>query len=117
MVKAFFKGFVYAANGIRVSIRDHRNLKIQLVAALLTISAGFYFDINDVDWCTLLLTIALVLSLEMINTAIENLVDLVTLDRNPLAGKIKDIAAGAVLTVSVMAVVVGLIVFKKYIVY
>lgn len=114
-MKAFLKSFVYAANGIIVSIRYHRNFKIQLAAALLTVSAGFYFNINRTDWCIILLTIALVLALEMINTAIENLVDLVTLERNPLAGKIKDIAAGAVLTVSFIAVVVGLIVFGKYV--
>jgi diacylglycerol kinase len=52
----------------------------------------------------------------LINTAIENLVDLVTRERHPLAGKIKDIAAGAVLTVSVISLIVGLIIFRKYVI-
>ena len=60
------------------------------------------------------LTIALVMGLEMINSAIENLVDLVTRDYHPLAGKVKDIAAGAVLIAAVLAVVIGVIVFGRY---
>ena len=64
----------------------------------------------------ILLCIGLVLGLEMMNSAIESLVDLVTLERNPLAGRIKDIAAGAVLLVSFISVVIGVIVFRKYVV-
>ena len=62
-----------------------------------------------------LFSIALVVGFEMVNSAIENLVDLVTLERKPLAGKIKDVAAGAVLFASVIALVVGVIVFRKYV--
>ena len=51
------------------------------------------------------------------NSAIENLVDLVTLERKPLAGRIKDIAAGAVLVVSVLSVIIGVIIFRKYLMY
>ena len=63
----------------------------------------------------ILFSIALVLSLEMLNSSIENLVDLVTLERKPLAGKIKDVAAGAVLVASIIALVIGVIVFRKYV--
>jgi diacylglycerol kinase len=84
------------------------------VVALVTIGAGFYFGITSWEWCVILITIGLVIALEMVNTAIERLVDLVTRERKPQAGKIKDIAAGAVLVVSVIAVVVGVIVFRKY---
>ena len=78
--------------------------------------AGFYLSIAAIEWCILLLCIALVIGLELVNTALENLVDLVTRERNPLAGKVKDIAAGAVLVVSIITVIIGLIIFRKYLV-
>lgn len=113
-MKGFLKSFIYALNGIGASLREQRNLKVQAIVALITISAGCYFDITSVEWGLILLCIGLVMGLEMINSAIESLVDLVTRERKPLAGKIKDMAAGAVLFTSVTAVVVGVIIFRKY---
>jgi diacylglycerol kinase len=113
-MKDFLRSFVYAIQGIRTSLREQRNLKVQLMVALLTIGAGFYFNITAVEWCLVLLTIGLVIGLEMINTSIEKTVDLVTKEWHPLAGKAKDMAAGAVLIASVIAVVVGIIIFRKY---
>lgn len=113
-MKAFVQSVKYAMHGIWSGISDQRNLKVQFVLAVITIGAGFYFDITRTEWCLILICIGLVLGLEMMNSAIENLVDLVTLERNPLAGRIKDIAAGAVLMVSVISVIVGLIIFRKY---
>ena len=94
----------------------HRNIVVQAVIGLIAIGAGFYVQITPVEWCILLMMIGIVIGFEMINTAIENLVNLVTRERKPLAGKIKDIAAGAVLFVSIIAVFVGIIIFKKYII-
>lgn len=116
-MKYFFKSFVYAMNGIWSGVADQLNLKIQIGVALMVVGAGFYFRIAPLEWCLILLCIGLVLGLEMMNSAIESLVDLVTLERKPLAGRIKDIAAGAVLLVSLVSVAVGVIVFRKYIVY
>jgi diacylglycerol kinase len=113
-LKSFFRSFTYAWNGMRVSLAGQRNLKVQFAIATITIGAGFYFRIDGIEWCLILFSIALVLSLEMVNSSIENLVDLVTLERKPLAGKIKDVAAGAVLVASVIAVIIGVIVFRKY---
>jgi diacylglycerol kinase len=81
----------------------------------LTVIAGFYFSITTTEWIIVLVVIGLVISLELINSAIENLVDLVTKEQMPLAGKIKDLAAGAVLIFSVIAFCVGCIIFEKYI--
>jgi diacylglycerol kinase len=113
-MKNFIRSFYYAFNGIKVSLAEQRNLKVQVAIAAVTIASGVYFDITLIEWCIILLAIGLVIGLEIINTAIENLVDLVTSEWKPLAGKIKDMAAGAVLTASVVSLIVGLIVFKKY---
>lgn len=113
-MREFFKSFVYAVHGIRASLWDQRNLKVQFIIAIITILAGFYFGITATEWGLILLSIAAVMGLEMINTALESLVDLVTTERKPLAGKVKDVAAGAVLFASVIAVVIGVIVFRKY---
>lgn len=115
-MKKFFRSFIYAIRGMRISLKEQRNLKVQLFVAAVTIGAGFYFDIEPWEWTAILLTIGLVIGLEMINSAIESLVDLITPEWNPKAGKIKDIAAGAVLLVAIIAVVVGVIIFRKYLV-
>ncbi|MBT1705504.1 diacylglycerol kinase family protein [Chryseosolibacter indicus] len=113
MIK-FIRSFSYAVNGIKASLHKQVNLKVQLVTAACIIATGFYFRITSVEWCIVLLTIALVLCLEMVNTAIESLVNLVTTEWKPLAGKVKDIAAGAVLVASVFAIFIGFIIFFKY---
>lgn len=114
-MKKFFRSFTYAFNGIRASFADQLNLKVHFMIALLVTAAGFHFRITTNEWCIILLSIALVIALEMINSAVECLVDLVTTERKPLAGKVKDIAAGAVLFASVVAVIIGVIVFNKYV--
>src|ERR671913_914103 len=96
-MRYFLKSFVYAINGIWSGVTDQLNLKVQMGVALLVIGAGIYYHISPVEWCVILLCIGLVLGLEMINSAIESVVDLVTLERKPLAGRIKDIAAGGLL--------------------
>ena len=113
-MRRFLKSFVYAFNGIVSGITDHRNLRILVCIAVLVIVAGFYYEITPMEWCTILLCIALVLALELINSSIENLVDLVTMEKKPLAGKIKDMAAGAVLFASILSSVIGVIIFGKY---
>jgi diacylglycerol kinase len=110
----FLKSFGFAYKGIRAAFATERNLKVQCVIACLTIAAGFYVGLSGLEWCIIILTIGLVLSMELINTAIENLVNLVTQEHSELAGKIKDIAAGAVLVIAGIAVAVGLTIFIPY---
>lgn len=114
-MKGFLRGFIYAWNGIRVALREQRNLKVQSACAVLAVSGGFYVNITLSEWLALVIIIALVLSLELMNTALEDLVNLVTRERNSLAGKIKDIAAGAVLMASVASVVIGWLIFGEHI--
>ena len=114
-MKEFFKSFNDALNGIRASLREQRNVKVQGTIALISVGAGFYFDITFVEWGFILFAIGLVIGLEIMNSAIEGLVDLVTRgERKPLAGKVKDVAAGAVLFASVIALIIGVLVFRKY---
>lgn len=103
--------FRHAFRGIFCVIRSQHNFRIHLGFAILVVLAGFLFSISALEWLVLMLTIALVLSLEMINSAIEYLVDLVTKERHPLAAKVKDIAAGAVLVAAIISIIIGLIIF------
>lgn len=112
-MKTFLQSVRYALQGLRAAF-DGRNFRIQLGLASLVLAAGFYFSITRLEWCVLLFNVALVLSLEIVNSSLENLVDLVTRERHPLAGKVKDLAAGAVVVASGMAIVMGAIVFWPY---
>jgi len=115
-MKKFFKSFVWAINGLITGLAEQRNMKVQAVIGLITIVAGWYFHIPAFEWCVVVFAIALVVGFELMNSAVENLVDLVTLEHKPLAGKIKDMAAGAVLVVSIGAGIVGILIFSKYLI-
>lgn len=108
--------FQYALAGIFFAARHERNVQIHFLAAFCVISAGFYFHITAVEWLILLLTIGIVISLEMVNTAIEKTVDLVTEEFQSLAKIAKDVAAGGVLFFSCIAVIIGAIIFLPYMV-
>lgn len=110
------KSFSYALNGLCVAIREQQNLKIHLGVALLVIAFACWVNVTRMEWCVLVIMMGLVLALELINTAIENLTDLVTKEHHPLAGKVKDIAAAAVLVVSGISVIVGFIIFVPYVI-
>lgn len=106
-----YKSFGYAFEGIFAGIRGERNMKIHCFAAVCVIVAGVLFHISVTEWCICLVLFGLILSLELVNTAIEAVVDLVTEDKKPLAKLAKDTAAGAVLIAAVMAAVAGLLIF------
>lgn len=107
--------FKHAFEGICAAIKEEPNLKFHLFAAVIVIIAGFYFHISRNDWIVIVLLIALVITLEMTNTAIEAVVDSFTEVEHPRAKFAKDIAAGAVLILAIAAVVAGLIIFLPYI--
>lgn len=103
--------FGYAFAGIGTCIRNERNIRIHLSVAALVVVCGFFFHISAMEWCICLTLFGLVLALELVNTAIEAAVDLVTEERKPLAKTAKDTAAGAVLVAAIMAAAAGLIIF------
>lgn len=107
--------FKYAFEGIYAAVKEEPNLKFHLLAALVVILAGLYFNISRFDWIVVFLLIGLVLTLELTNTAIEAIVDSFTPDQHPRAKYAKDISAGAVLILSLVSAVAGLIIFLPYI--
>ena len=80
----------------------------------LPVIAGFLLEITRIDWMIVILCIGVVIAAELFNTAIEKLVDLVSPQQHPVAGQVKDIAAGAVLVCAATAAIIGLIVFIPY---
>jgi len=105
------KSFRFALRGIYLIVRNQHNFRIHLVAFFAILILGILTRITNWEWCVIILTCALVLSLEAINTALEYLVDLVSPEFEKKAGEIKDIAAGAVLISAIAAVIVGILIF------
>ncbi len=103
--------FRYAFQGLYDLFRTQPNARIHLAVALAVLAAGAFLGLSRGEWITVALCIALVISLEAINTALEYLTDLVSPGQHPLAGKAKDAAAAAVLVAAAGAAVVGLIIF------
>ncbi|QDP40642.1 diacylglycerol kinase family protein [Radiobacillus deserti] len=107
----FWKGFVFAWNGIRSVFRTERNFRVHMFCTGLVILGGIVFHITKGEWMLLSLIIALVLSLEMVNTAIEKIMDYLSTEPDPKIGAIKDIAAGAVFVSAISAAVIGGFIF------
>ena len=114
-VKALIKTFQHAFCGILTSFVIGRNIKVHYIAALAAILGGLYFGISKVEFLIILLVSAQVICLEMVNTAIERTVDLVTVEYHLYAKIAKDIAAGAVLVAAIFATIIGGIIFLPYI--
>ncbi|TGY00593.1 MULTISPECIES: diacylglycerol kinase family protein [Bacteroides] len=112
--KKQLRSFGYAWKGIRCCVGKEQNLSFHLIVTVLTIIAGFLLDITRTDWMIVILCIGVVIAAELFNTAIEKLVDLVSPERHPIAGQVKDIAAGAVLVCAATAAIIGLVVFIPY---
>lgn len=108
------RSFGYAFEGIWTGIRKERNMKIHCLAVILVTAAGIFFGISATEWCICLLLFGMVVSLELVNTAVEAVVDLVTEEKKPLAKIAKDTAAGAVLFTAIMAVIIGCVIFIPY---
>ncbi|MBQ8889495.1 MAG: diacylglycerol kinase family protein [Bacteroidaceae bacterium] len=108
------KSFGYAFKGIGSLLKKEHNAWIHCSAIVLVTIAGFYFGITPTEWCIVVLCFGIVLAAEGFNTAIERLVDLVSPDYHPIAGDVKDVAAGAVLICAIAAAIVGFIVFLPY---
>jgi undecaprenol kinase len=108
------RSFYYALSGIAQAFLRERNMKIHAVMITIVIIMGCSFHITSDEWLIIILTIGLVVGLEMTNTAVEALVDLVTEEYKYLAAVAKNVAAGAVLIAAIIAVIVAVMIFLPY---
>ncbi|MFK7948363.1 MAG: diacylglycerol kinase family protein [Saprospiraceae bacterium] len=103
--------FKYAFNGIIDLFKTQINARIHAFFILLVIGGGFFFNISKTEWFICIISMAMVLAAEAMNTALEHLTDLVSPEYHELAGKAKDAAAAAVLILAIAAAIIGFIVF------
>ena len=108
---SFLESVKHAVAGIDYTVTHERNFIIEIFFAIAVCIASIYFKVSITEWIILLLTIAIVLALEVLNTAIERCVDLVTKEYEDLAKIAKDTAAGAVFIMSMFSVIVGICIF------
>jgi diacylglycerol kinase (ATP) len=110
-MKKRIKSFGFAIKGIRLVFGHEPNMNIHLVITAVVIISGYLFSISMVEWILCLICFGMVIGMEMMNSAIENVVDLASPEIHPLAAKAKDVAAGAVLICAFIAAMVGLLIF------
>lgn len=105
------RSFSYALAGIAHTVKTERNMRFHLAAGLLALLAAWWLEISREDVLLVFFSIALVFSLELVNTAIEEAVDLASPEKHAKAKAAKDAAAGAVLVAAILSVIIGLVVF------
>ena len=113
---SFKKSFGFALQGFRYTLATERNIRVMLGGAAFAVVMGLVLQLDLVSWAIVLLCIGCVLAAELMNTAIETVVDLVSPEYHPLAGHAKDIAAAAVYVLSFLVAVVGVCVFANAII-
>ncbi len=105
------KSVGYAFKGAFLLVTKESSIKIQFVITILMTIAGFYFEISKTEWLIQILTIALVMGIEGVNTAIEEVANFIHPEYHEKIGYIKDVAAGAVFIAAICAVIVGCIIY------
>lgn len=112
MKKEIF-GFKVAFQGIFYAVRTEAHMRFHLAAAVFAVIFAALFQVSTAEWGVLILTITAVLSLELINTALERLCNLYTKEKHPVIKAVKDVAAGAVLTAAAGSIATGCFIFLK----
>lgn len=111
--KRFLNGFRYAANGIRLAIKEERNMRFHLCAAFFVYYFSLPFHFTITQYMLMTICVCGVLALELVNSALERCVEKPSPDKYELAGAVKDMAAGAVLVFCIGAAVCGVLLFWK----
>ncbi|WP_163581192.1 diacylglycerol kinase family protein [Gracilibacillus saliphilus] len=107
----FHFGLRYALNGLKIAILSERNIVIHFIAATIVLIAGVLYSISVIEWAILFLTIGAVISMEMMNTALERALDYLEPEHRPQIGVAKDISAGAVLVTAIVAIIIACLIF------
>lgn len=110
-LKRLINSFKYAKDGLIYAFKYEQNIIIHSLATILVILLGIIFKINNIEWLIIFLVIGLVIATELINTSIEATIDLITEKNHPLAKIAKDTAAAAVMVFSIIALIIGLLIF------
>ena len=108
------KSFTYALKGLYKVFREEQNLRIQGTVAILVIALSFYFQIKPIEWCLILVCITMVLLMEILNSAVERVADVLRPRINNYVKEIKDIAAAAVMMAAIVSGIIGMIIFLPY---
>ena len=111
MIRKLIYSFKFAAEGILYCVKSQRNMKIHVCAAVLVCILGWLQNLTYERMALLIFAVSLVLVTEMLNTAVETVVNMISLEWNPLAKIAKDVAAGAVLLAASVSLVIGYLVF------
>ena len=109
----FRKSFLFAIQGFRTAVATERNIKVMLAVGACAVVAGLALQIDLMSWAIILLCCGAVITAELLNTAVETVVDLVSPGSPPLAGRAQDIAAAAVWVLTLLVAVVGVLVFAN----
>ena len=107
----YSQAFLNAFRGLYVVLKTTRNIFVHILAAMLAVIFGFYYHVSNLEWLALVFAIGFVFVSETFNTAIEIDIDLTSPEYHPYARDTKDVAAAAVLLSSIVAVIIGLIIF------
>jgi undecaprenol kinase len=114
-LKRFIKSFSYSIEGLKYAYKYEQSMMIHVIATILVIGANIFFQVSGMEWLITILAIGMVLSAELINSAIEAVVDLITLEEHPLAKIAKDCSSAATFVLACMAALIGIVVYVPYI--
>lgn len=109
------RSFGFALKGLLYAIKTEGNARVHLLASVLVVALGFGFEVTRLEWAALVAAMGLVWMAELLNTALENLCDIVEPERSEAIGRIKDVSAAAVLMAAIAAALIGALVFWPYI--
>lgn len=110
-LKRFFNSFKYSIEGLKYAYRYEQSMFIHVIFTVIVLLFNIIFHVSGFEWLIMMICISMTLAAELLNTAIEAAVDLITLERNPLAKIAKDCSSAATFVLSLMAIAIGLVVY------
>lgn len=116
----FHQSMRFALNGLIILLRTERNFRIMGIVSLIVVIVGYSLDyfgehLNRFEWAILWCAMGLVFVSEGLNTALETTIDVIHPEQNPMIGRAKDMAAGATLAASIVAIIIGLYIFGPHV--
>jgi len=110
-IKKRIKSFIYAFSGLKILFKEEHNARIHFIATICVVVAGLLLNLLTYEWISVVFAIGFVITMEIINSAIENIADFVSPEKHEKIKRIKDLSAAGVLVSAITALIIGLIVF------